>query len=241
MGRFDNTEGVTSRVMTLFFVVDTSGSMEGRKIGAVNTAIESVIPEIRRISDENADAEIKVAALAFSTGARWLTRQPVDAADFTWSYLSAGGVTDLGRACEILNEKLSRSAGYMNAASGSYAPVILLMSDGEPTDEYAQGLGQLKGNSWFKHALKFAIAIGDDVNDEVLADFAGNREAVLKVHSPEALAQLIRFVAVTSSQIGSKSLDVGAAANVTKQDTLNAQVQDFADSQLADSDEDDWG
>ncbi len=140
VGRFDNTEGVTSRVMTLFFVVDTSGSMEGRKIGAVNTAIESVIPEIRRISDENADAEIKVAALAFSTGARWLTPQPQDAADFTWSYLSAGGVTDLGRACEALNEKLSRSAGYMNAASGSYAPVILLMSDGEPPTNTRRGL-----------------------------------------------------------------------------------------------------
>ncbi len=55
-----------------FFVVDTSGSMSGAKIGTVNSAIEEVVPELKDISESNADAQIKVATLSFSTGARWI-------------------------------------------------------------------------------------------------------------------------------------------------------------------------
>ncbi len=59
---------VPRRTMVVFFIVDTSGSMQGAKIGAVNSAIEEVLPEIAKISDENADAEIKIAVLDFFNG-----------------------------------------------------------------------------------------------------------------------------------------------------------------------------
>jgi len=44
---YDQAVEVARRTMVLFFVVDTSGSMEGAKIGTLNSAIEDVIPEIR--------------------------------------------------------------------------------------------------------------------------------------------------------------------------------------------------
>ena len=55
MGLLDN-ESIPRRKMTLFFVIDTSGSMVGSKIGSVNDAIENVLPMIGEISDENPDA-----------------------------------------------------------------------------------------------------------------------------------------------------------------------------------------
>ena len=61
-----DSEAVTRRTMHLFFMVDTSGSMRGAKIGAVHDAIRNVLPIVREISDYNADAEIKIAALNFS-------------------------------------------------------------------------------------------------------------------------------------------------------------------------------
>lgn len=39
---FDNVGAIVKREMVLFFVIDTSGSMYGTKIGAVNTAIREV-------------------------------------------------------------------------------------------------------------------------------------------------------------------------------------------------------
>lgn len=228
MGLYDDVVEVPRRTMVLFFLVDTSGSMSGQKIGTVNSAIEEIVPEVKDISETNADAQIKVATLTFSTGARWVDTQPVSAENFRWNYLDAGGVTDLGEACHQLNEKLSRNE-FMSDATGSFAPAIFLLSDGEPTDNYKKGLDKLKQNNWFKKAIKVAIAIGDDANKTVLADFTGNSEAVITVHTPEELKKWIQFVSVRASEIGSKSANAGTDESgteiVSKQDQFIKEIQ----------------
>jgi uncharacterized protein YegL len=237
-GRYGRTEEVASRTMVLFFVVDASGSMNGPKIGALNEAINNVIPEIKNISSSSADAKIKIAVLQFSIDAEWLYPAPIDAEDFAWRYIEPGGTTAFGAACRELNIKLSRKTGFMNAAAGSFAPAIFLLSDGAPTDAYQAELEKLKNNNWFRNAIRVAVAIGDDANEEILADFTGSPEAVVKVHTPDALKSLIKFVAVTSSQIGSQSQDAGASGG-TKQDEMIEQIIDFEDIQIPKDDDTD--
>ena len=70
--------------------------------------------------------------------------------------------------------------------------------------------------------IKVAIAIGDDADLKVLEEFTGTNEAVFTVHNIDALKQIIRVVAVTSSQIGSKSSSAGDA---TKQDQVVEEVK----------------
>lgn len=223
MGLLDETVSVPRRTMTLFFLIDTSGSMEGNKIGAVNDAVVNVLPMLNDISETNPDAEIKVAALEFSNGVNWLYDEPKLAKDFIWQDVAASGLTSLGAACSELASKLSRSGGFMQSASGSFAPAIILLSDGGPTDDYNTGLAKLKANNWFKSAIKIAIAIGDDADKDVLKDFTGSSEAVITVHNIDALKQIIRVVAVTSSQIGSKS---STAGETTKQEQVVKDIQD---------------
>ena len=226
MSLLDDAVSVPRRTMTLFFLIDTSGSMSGNKIGAVNDAIVNVLPMLEDISSSNPDAEIKVAALEFSNGTKWLYNEPKSVEDFKWIDVQAGGLTSLGEACLELNSKLSRS-GYMKSASGSYAPAIILFSDGGPTDNFDGGLQSLQGNNWFKNAIRIAIAIGDDADLDVLARFTGNSEAVVKVQNIDALKQIIRIVAVTSSQIGSKS---SSAGNTSKQDQVIKDVNQAVDN-----------
>ncbi len=97
MGILDSAP-VPRRTMVLFFIVDTSGSMEGSKIGAVNDAITQVIPMLDSISASNADAEIKIAALQFSNGCEWIYSGPKSASEFKWIDREADGLTDLGAA-----------------------------------------------------------------------------------------------------------------------------------------------
>ena len=223
---YDDVVEVARRTMVLFFLVDTSGSMEGAKIGTLNQAIEDVIPEIRDISQNNADAEIKIAVLEFSSGAKWVTPYPVPAEDFEWQYLNAVGLTDFGEACRELDEKLSRNT-FMSDITGSFAPAVFLLSDGAQTDEYKENLNKLWNNNWFKKAIKVAVAIGEDANKNILAEFTGNIEGVLSVHNPEALKKMIKFVSVTSSQIGSRSSAVGKGGIdeiKSKQDEFLEQV-----------------
>lgn len=120
----------------------------------------------------------------------------------------------------------------MSDATGSFAPAIFLMSDGEPTDNYKHGLDKLKQNNWFKKAIKVAVAIGDDANKNVLADFTGNIEAVITVHTPEALKKWIQFVSVRASEIGSKSSNASTSGNsdggaeiVSKQDEFVEEIK----------------
>lgn len=209
------------RVMVLFFIVDASGSMYGKKIGAVNNAIEEVLPTIRDISDSNADAEIKVAILEFNTDVKWITPGPTPAEDLVWADINAGGLTALGAACEELNRKLSRDA-FMSEVVGSYAPVLFLLSDGAPTDNFVAGLNALKQNNWYKAAMKVAIAIGNDADKDMLAQFTGSIESVITVHTPEELKKWIKFVSVTSSQIGSKSSSVDSKS---KQEGLEDEIK----------------
>ena len=80
----------------------------------------------------------------------------------------------------------------------------------------------MKNNNWFKAAIKVAVAIGEDADKNVLAQFTGTSEAVFTVHNIDALKQIIRVVAVTSSQIGSKS---STAGDTTKQDQVIEEVK----------------
>lgn len=230
MGAFEEMDVIPRRTMLLFFVVDSSGSMEGTKIGELNVAISEVMPVIGDISASNADAQIKIAALEFSSGTEWMYPQPVEAEQFQWRDLEAGGLTCFGEACSELNGKLSKTHGFMNDAAGSYAPAIILFSDGEPTDNYKHELEKLKNNSWFKHAIKVAIAIGEDANQDILAEFTTNKEAVLTVHNKEQLKKIIRFVSVTSSQVGSSHSSAGKDAPETKQAEVIQKINDVIDS-----------
>jgi uncharacterized protein YegL len=238
---------IPRRTMVLFFVIDTSGSMEGEKIGALNAAIQEVIPEIRDVSEENADAQIKIAALEFSSGTRWLTPSgPEPAENFSWTWIDAAGATDFGAACRALNEKLSTKA-FMQEATGSYAPAIFLMSDGDPTDDWESGLQVLKQNNWFKVSIKVALAIGDNANKDVLKEFVGTMEAVLEVHKKEMLKRMIKFVSVRASQVASKSSNVNDAADTgdgQKQEELNKALKDFTQETAAtpdnSADDGDW-
>ena len=236
---FDDVGAPAKKEMVLFFVIDRSGSMSGTKMGAVNTAIREVLPELKGIG--GSDAIIKIAVLLFSSGVDWMYAEPISVNDFQWNSVEAFGLTEFGAACTELGEKMSRSA-FLNAASASVAPAIFLMSDGQPTDAYKKGLEKLQGNRWFKNAIRIAVAIGDDADANVLAEFAGNSEAVIRVHTPEALKKMIRFVSVTSSQIGSVSQPIFEDSAVTlKQDSMVQAIQDMqTDADFTDAAADDW-
>jgi uncharacterized protein YegL len=216
--------------MVLIFVVDTSGSMEGEKIGAVNYAIESVLPELKKISEGNEEAEIKVAVLEFSSDARWQDSPPPPFSVeqfYRWTYLKTGGVTNFGMAYRELAKKLSsHNDGFMTASGGSIAPVIILLSDGQSTDassKYAAALEELRQNDWFKFAIRIALAIGEAAAKNVLADFTGTEEAVMSAYNKEALIKMLRFMSVRPSQIRSVNQGwdpgsaLGTAANQMKQ------------------------
>lgn len=209
MGAFDIIDEVPRRTMVLFFLIDASDDMYGDKIGGINSAVYEVIPFIKEISDNNSDAQIKIAAMRFGTSVDWMYPLPVAVDKFKYRAVNPYGECNLGRAFSSLNEKLSLDSGFMKEASGSFAPAIILMSEGRPSDSYERALRKLQKNNWFKAAVKVAIAVGNNADREVLADFTGSEKLVLTVHNKEQLKHIIRLVSVTSSQVASRHSSIG--------------------------------
>lgn len=237
---FDEAEEIAKKSMVLFFLIDCSGSMNGAKIGTINSVMEELIPEIRGIG--GADADIKIAVLKFSGGSSWMYDEPVSVGDFEWQPIEAENVTDLGSAFTELAGKLSRSS-FMSSPSLSFAPVMILMSDGYPTDNFEKGLDELRKNRWYSAGIKAAVAIGEDADFDILSRFTGSPDSVVTAHNGEALAKLVKFVAVTSSQIGSRSMRLAETEEdfKTKQDNAAEQIREFAESaEITDDIDEGW-
>ena len=227
MSLLDQVTPSPRKIMTLFYVVDTSGSMTGDKIGSVNSAMEEAITvDLPDISTANDDAEIRVAIMQFSSGCSWITPSsgPIGIGDVIWNDLHPSGLTDLGAACVELDKKLSRNE-FLESQTGAYAPVILLFSDGGPTDNWEKGLEQLKKNNWFKHSIKIAIAIGEDADKTVLATFTGTPESVIAVNDKHTLKALIRKVSVRASEFQSHSKQASDIETTPEEDSAKI-VQD---------------
>lgn len=190
--------------MTIFFLIDVSGSMKGTKIGSLNGTMEELLPSLIGVGEASTD--VKIAIMKFSTDVEWVTPEPVRIEEYQyWNRLEAEGLTFMGDAFLELSKKLSRSS-FLNSPSISFAPVIFLLSDGSPNDDWKKGLETLKQNKWFQHGLKIALGIGSKVNMDVLRAFTGNDELAVQAKNADQLRELIKLLAVTSSQIGSRSL-----------------------------------
>lgn len=214
------------KTLTVFFLIDTSGSMAGGKISSLNVAIRDTLPMLEQISSENTDTEIKIAALQFASGCDWMYPRPLPVEDFEWNDLEATGLTSLGAAYQELQKKLSQTSGFMQEANASCTPVMILFSDGVPTDDAKHGLDHLKENNWYKAAIKIAVAIGDDTNKDVLKEFANNNgEAVLTVHNINDLKKMIYLVSVTASQVASKGVSIGLDAPESRQEEVMQDIK----------------
>jgi len=173
--------------------------MYGDKIGTVNHAIQSAIPEMADTARNNPNAQLFVRTLRFSTGATWVTGNPVAVEDFAWEDLSAEGVTDMGKAFDMLAAQLT----IPPMSDRALPPVLVLLSDGHPTDDYKPSLDKLLQLPWGKKAVRIAISIGHDVDvdDDVLHEFTGSKELVLQANHPAALVKMIKWASTAASMV----------------------------------------
>lgn len=193
------------RDLHVFYVLDTSGSMTGEPIAALNGAMTETTEILRQMAKSNADALVKIAVLEFNSGCRWI--QPLGPElleDFIWQDLQAGGLTDMGMALKELDSKLSKNE-FLSSMTGAYLPVIVFMTDGYATDDYKKALEQIRQNKWFVRGTKIGFAIGAEADSAMIAQITGSYESVVQTDDLELFARLLKFASVTATMLCSQS------------------------------------
>ncbi len=202
---------ITTRPLHFIWILDTSSSMSGSKIQSLNFAIREAIKPMQQTAGDNPHAQVLVRAVTFSTGARWHLATPTPVASFQWTDVPASGVTDMGKALKLVSEQLK----IPPMSDRALPPILVLVSDGQPTDDFGTGLKALMAQPWAKRAVRLAIAVGNDADKGVLSKFIGHSELKpLEANNSSALVDYIRWAstAVLKSASSPASQAVGAAA-----------------------------
>lgn len=195
--------GFVKKTLALFYIIDCSGSMEGSRISMVNRSLQEALsfhlPDLQK-NHEN-DMNLQIGILIFHNICSWVTGQGlVPYSGIKWEDLKAvkGSFSSMGAAFYELNNKLQI---WLPPVDCCYRPSFILISDGAPTDNWEAGLFPLKNNMAFRYGTKAAIAIEDDADMEVLAQFTGDKKNVFKAKNDEdTLYRLIEKCTFPSSE-----------------------------------------
>ena len=199
-----------ARKMPLLILADTSGSMGGAKIASLNQALLELVQELR--ADEMTSETVVLSLIGFSNSVQEVCiLEPVRNVNIP--PLTASGSTAMGQAFRVALPHLSdRSRLPASCAT----PTIALCSDGQPNDEWRQPLEELKRHPLVSRAARVALAIGDDADTGVLAQFIGNPELpVLRADEATKIQSFFRWVTLQT-----KSRSVGSHGTLEPQDLL---------------------
>jgi uncharacterized protein YegL len=161
---------VARRQLHVLFALDCSGSMTGDRIASLNYAMRTALPELRDVAAENPEVDVRVRVLGFGAETAWQTAEAVPAGMVGWTDLAAGGETPMGEALAMLGGALGAEA----MPGRQLPPVVVLASDGLPTDDFEAGLAAFFAAEYAEAAMRLAIAIGTDADHWALERFIRN-------------------------------------------------------------------
>ncbi len=139
-------------------LLDVSGSMAGPPIAELNAGLRGFREEL--VADELAAKRVEVACVTFG-GAVCVATNFEPAALFQPPWLRAAGETPMGeailRATDLVRE---RKQQYRANGIPFYRPWILLLSDGAPTDAWAEATARVHDGEASRSFAFFAVAVG---------------------------------------------------------------------------------
>jgi len=201
---------LANRPLHFIYLCDCSGSMAAQgKMQALNQAIRQSLPGMARVALDNPEARVLVRAVAFADQAHWHIAEPTAVDQLQWRDLQASGCTAMGAALQLVADQLHTPPMEERALP----PVLVLISDGQPTDDFEAGLARLMQEPWAQKAVRLAIALGHDADLEVLQQFIGPAPAnqrersarrPLQASNAVSLAQYIQWA--TTAVVGAASM-----------------------------------
>ncbi|HEY8956391.1 vWA domain-containing protein [Chitinophaga sp.] len=187
------------RRLPVYLLLDTSGSMNGEPIEAVKNGVQIMISSLRQNPQAIETAYISI--ITFDSAARQIVPL-TDLASFQVVDIKAGGTTALGEALQLVSSCIDREVAKTTMEQkGDWKPLVFIMTDGIPTDNWQSGLAAFKQR---KVAYTVACAAGSGADTAVLKQITEN---VLSLDTADSQG-IARFFTWVTASIGVTSTRV---------------------------------
>jgi uncharacterized protein YegL len=212
----------TAKPLPVVLLLDASGSMAGAKVQNLNEAVRDMLATFR--DTESGEIEIHVAIITFGAEVK-LHQALASASDIAWHDLSAGGGTPLGIALRMAKAMIEDKNVVPSRA---YRPTVVLVSDGQPTDDWEQPLADFIKDGRSSKCDRMAMAIGADADEGVLGKFIeGTKNRLFYAENAKQLRDFFRFVTMSvtiRTQSKDKNVVPEPSAIEVKPATIEARV-----------------
>ncbi len=190
-----------ARRLPIYLLLDTSGSMNGEPITAVQNGVQMVVTALQ--NDPQALESAYISIITFESEAKQVLPL-TELSQFNPLQLNAGGTTSMGAALKLVsscadNEVIKNTPD----TKGDWKPMVFIMTDGEPNDDFDSGLAIFKTHKW---GMVVACAAGGDANEKLLQRITEN-VVKLSIADAESIKAFFKWV---SQSITVNSKSVGA-------------------------------
>lgn len=154
-------------------LLDVSGSMRGEPVAQLNAGLQAYRDELA--SDALAAKRVEVAVVTFG-GEINVVCEFCTAANFQAPTLMAEGDTPMGAAINKAVDMIAeRKQAYKDAGIAFYRPWIFLITDGAPTDRWADAAQRVAQGEASRSFIFFAVGV-ENADFSVLAQISAVRE-----------------------------------------------------------------
>lgn len=193
------------RALPIFVLADTSGSMAGEKIQAVNHAIRDMIDTLKNVDDIR--GVFKLSIITFGGEEVKVHQNPTNVSDIEFSELEAAGRTPMGQAINAVTELIENKD---IVKSSDYLPTVVLLSDGYPTDypgtlnssleEYLdwEPIKKMHQGDRSKKCMRVAMSVDQDTDLTMLKAFLNNGTEPMLATDANDIAKLFKWVTMST-------------------------------------------
>jgi len=155
--------------LPIYFLLDTSGSMAGAPIEAVNQKLISFVKQLKGHPVSIDTAYISI--ITFGNEAKVVVPL-TEVTEFQPPKLQPGGVSSLGKALRLLDEALDKEViPNTSECKGDYQALVILIIGSQPIDSWQIANETLKFRTTSKPKI-IAMARGQDIDWDVLKKIA---------------------------------------------------------------------
>lgn len=210
------------RPLPVILLLDVSGSMYGEKIDSLNNSVREMLTSFS--NEEATRAEINVAIITFGATTEIHTDIKL-AKDITWNDMDADGGTPLGKALEEAKQLIE---DRNKIPSKSYRPTVVLVSDGQPTDNWEDSLDKFINDGRSAKCDRWALGIGQDANIDILNKFINDKEKkVFKAEDSSQIKKFFRFITMSTTSRSKSDKPNDISEELKKYDPFSSGNIDF--------------